>query len=143
MESQNEQLNQDENQFCPRNFWKLSSHQLNKLTWIYESWILITKYIVCFDLLKTNFRQKICPYKCSTLWRKTNSFAWKKIRICRFKISCFIWWTKLVFCYQNCSSDREKILNRGWRPRICKIFEITGTIYSKVFLYHYNNFFSQ
>jgi len=28
---------------------------------------------------------------------------------------------------KNCSSDREI---RGWRPRICKSFEITRTIYS-------------
>ena len=31
---------------------------------------------------------------------------------------------------KNCSSNREKLLkNRGWRSRICKIFEITRTIY--------------
>ena len=51
------------NQFCPRNFWKLSSHQLNKLTWIYTSSILFTKYIICFDLLKTNFCLGIKIYK--------------------------------------------------------------------------------
>ena len=46
---------------------------------------------------------------------------------------------KMVFCYQNCSDLLwEKIVLvieknfeiRGWRPRICKIFEITRTIYS-------------
>ena len=47
---------------------------------------------------------------------------------------------EMVFCYQNCSdllwekncsSDREKLFEiRGWRPRICKFFEITRTIYS-------------
>ena len=31
---------------------------------------------------------------------------------------------------ENCSSDREKLEIRGWRPRICKTFEITRTIYS-------------
>ena len=32
---------------------------------------------------------------------------------------------------KNCSSDREKLLKfRDWRPRICKIFEITWTIHS-------------
>ena len=45
----------------------------------------------------------------------------------------------MVFCYQNCSDLLwEKIVLviektfeiRGWRPRICKIFEITRTIYS-------------
>ena len=47
----------------------------------------------------------------------------------------FSW--RMVFCNQNCSvrkncsSDREKTFEiRGWRPRICKIFEITRTIYS-------------
>ena len=42
---------------------------------------------------------------------------------------------RLVFCYQNCSYLLwEKIILvktfeiRGWRPRICKIFEITRTI---------------
>ena len=38
------------------------------------------------------------------------------------------WNSVMVFCFQNCSSDRENI--RGWRPRICKRFDITGTIYS-------------
>ena len=33
---------------------------------------------------------------------------------------------------KNCSSDREKPFEiRGWRPRICKIFETTRTIYPK------------
>ena len=45
----------------------------------------------------------------------------------------------MVFCYQNCSDLLwEKIVLvieknfeiRGWRPRICKICEITWTIYS-------------
>ena len=45
----------------------------------------------------------------------------------------------MVFCYQNCSDLLwqkivlviEKTFEiRGWRPRICKIFEITRTIYS-------------
>ena len=32
---------------------------------------------------------------------------------------------------KNCSSNREKTFEiRGWRSRICKIFEITRTIYS-------------
>ena len=32
---------------------------------------------------------------------------------------------------KNCPSDREKTYEiRGWRPRICKNFEITRTIYS-------------
>ena len=32
---------------------------------------------------------------------------------------------------KNCSSDREKTFEiRGWRPRICKVFEITRTICS-------------
>ena len=32
---------------------------------------------------------------------------------------------------KNCTCDREKPLEiRGWRPRICKIFEITRTIYT-------------
>ena len=32
---------------------------------------------------------------------------------------------------KNCSSDQEKTFEiRGWRPRICKIFEITRLIYS-------------
>ena len=32
---------------------------------------------------------------------------------------------------KNCSSDQEKTFEiRGRRPRICKIFEITRTIYS-------------
>ena len=32
---------------------------------------------------------------------------------------------------KNCSSDREKLLKfRGWRPKICKNFEITRKIYS-------------
>ena len=32
---------------------------------------------------------------------------------------------------KNCSSDREKLLKfGGWRPRICKIFKVTWTIYS-------------
>ena len=34
----------------------------------------------------------------------------------------------MVFCYQNCSSDREKKIIRGWRPRICKNFEITKAV---------------
>ena len=42
-----------------------------------------------------------------------------------------------VFCYQNCSDPLweknvlviEKNLFQGWRPRICKNFEITRTIY--------------
>ena len=30
---------------------------------------------------------------------------------------------------RNCSSDQKKRFEiQGWRPRICKIFEITGTI---------------
>ena len=33
----------------------------------------------------------------------------------------------LTYCEKNCSSDREIW---GWRPRICKNFEITWTIYS-------------
>ena len=46
---------------------------------------------------------------------------------------------QIVFCYQNCSDLLwEKIALvieknfeiRGWRPRICKNFEITRTIYS-------------
>ena len=45
----------------------------------------------------------------------------------------------MVFCYQNCSELLwEKIVLvieksfeiRGWRPRICKNFEISRTIYS-------------
>ena len=48
-------------------------------------------------------------------------------------------WTSMLFCYQNCSDLLwEKIVLviqktfeiRGWRPRICKNFEITRTIYS-------------
>jgi hypothetical protein len=32
---------------------------------------------------------------------------------------------------KKCSSNRERTLEiRGWRPRICKTFEITRTIYS-------------
>ena len=31
---------------------------------------------------------------------------------------------------KKCSSDREK--NWGWKPRICKISEITRTIYSNI-----------
>ena len=31
---------------------------------------------------------------------------------------------------KNCSSDRKTFEIRGWRPRICKIFQITRTIYS-------------
>ena len=32
---------------------------------------------------------------------------------------------------KNCSSVREKtFVIQGWRPRVCKIFEITRTIYS-------------
>ena len=48
--------------------------------------------------------------------------------------------SEMVFCYQNCSdlstvrkncsSDREKNFEiLGLQPRICKIFEITRTIY--------------
>ena len=49
-------------------------------------------------------------------------------------------WKLYNFCYQNCSdllwekncsSDWEKTFeNWDWRPRICKHFEITRTIYS-------------
>ena len=59
-----------------------------------------------------------------------------------YKIFKYLWLSSfeaLVFCYQNCSDLLwEKIVLaieknfeiRGWRPRICKIFEITRTIYS-------------
>ena len=38
---------------------------------------------------------------------------------------------------KNCSSDREKkpFEIRGWRPRICKIFEITRTIFANRILF--------
>ena len=62
----------------------------------------------------------------------------EKIRGWTAMVSC--WHSTMVFCYQNCSnllwekncsSDQEKTFEiRGWRPRICKIFEITRTIYS-------------
>ena len=57
---------------------------------------------------------------------------------------------KMVFCYQNCSDPLwekivlviEKTLEiRGWRPRICKNFEITRTIYSN--RTHQNNYWQQ
>ena len=57
-----------------------------------------------------------------------------------------------LFCptvRKNCSSDREKTFEiRDWRPRICKIFEITRTIYSnserpeQFFETEYFNFFT-
>ena len=46
---------------------------------------------------------------------------------------------KMVFCYQNCSDllweknvlvIEKNFEIRGWRPRICKNFESTRTIYS-------------
>ena len=38
----------------------------------------------------------------------------------------------LVFCFQNCSDLwwEKKIEIRGWRPKLCKMFEITRTIQS-------------
>ena len=43
----------------------------------------------------------------------------------------FVTKTVLTNCKKNCSSDRENLLKIwGWRSRICKLFEITGTIYS-------------
>ena len=46
--------------------------------------------------------------------------------------------SNLVFCFQNCSDllwekkwVRKTFEIRSWRPKICKCFEITRTIYSK------------
>ena len=63
--------------------------------------------------------------------------------ICSTFMICYVTWTKnhpkMVFCYQNWSDllweklfqwSRKTFEIRGWRPRICKIFVITWTIYS-------------
>ena len=70
----------------------------------------------------------------NTLWKKI--ILQKRIHPIEHAILAV---EKLVFCYQNCSDllwekkilvIEEKFEIRGWRPRICKIFEITRTIYS-------------
>ena len=61
------------------------------------------------------------------LFRKTASMVWTTAENKDF----FRWCKTMVFCYQNCSDLLwEKLEFRGWRPWICKIFEITRTIYS-------------
>ena len=63
-----------------------------------------------------------------------NQFCWNYLRFFKRNLK------EMVICYQNCSvllsmrktwsSDREKMFEiRGWRLRICKIFEINKTIY--------------
>ena len=79
-----------------------------------------------------------CPVLCrQSFFTKWQNITWN---LAKFWISCFalhilLYWIffqsmldmiaciEMVFCYQNCSSQR-------WRPRICQIFEITRTIYS-------------
>ena len=71
-------------------------------------------------------------------WNLQSYPIWRICRVNQAKTSRFVM-SKMVFCYQNCSELlREKIVLwlrktleiRGWRPRICKLFVITRTIYS-------------
>ena len=99
-------------------------------------------HIVSFFLLQ--------PQKCSVKW------CGKSIPRLNLKYKCLIHlkcnkkekeWSErkttrkiedMVFCYQNCSDllwekivlVRKTFKIRGWRPRICKIFQIIRTIYS-------------
>ena len=66
-------------------------------------------------------------------WDKVFCKRW----VCKF--FCQLDNRTMVFCYQNYSDllwekivlvIEENFEIRGWRPRICKLFEITRTIYS-------------
>ena len=91
-------------------------------------------------------KQEVC-FPLFNLWRsmspnymknhKVQHFWLKKGDKARFK-SYFSWYNHGILLpklfwptvRKNWSSDREKLVIRGWRPRICKNFEITRTIYS-------------
>ena len=44
-------------------------------------------------------------------------------------LSCYVWYfvTKIVLTYCEIQWSRKTFEIRGWRPRICKMFEITRT----------------
>ena len=68
-------------------------------------------------------------------WVQFHSEAASFFKLSFHKLQVYVrkWYfvTKIVLWEKNCSSDREKKFEfRGWRPRICNIFEITRTIYS-------------
>ena len=83
-------------------------------------------------------RLNICFDQCSLLEKVVIEPKYGKSiyeRIIIKKSTC----EEMVFCYQNCSDllweklfylSRKTFEIRGWRPRICKSFEITRTIYS-------------
>ena len=85
------------------------------------------KYIISWIFFLKNKLQFLTRLNVEIISRE-NSELWK----------CYAL-TEMVFCYQNCSDLLwekfvlviEKIFEiRGWRPRICKNFEITRAIYS-------------
>ena len=52
---------------------------------------------------------------------------------CEKKTFSICEWTWMVFCCRNCYDllwEKIVLVIRGWRPRICKNFEVTRTIYS-------------
>ena len=68
---------------------------------------------------------------CICIWRKKN------IREITTHISSKL--SEMVFCYQNCFDllwkrnvlvMKKTVETWSWRPRLCKIFEITRTIHS-------------
>ena len=79
------------------------------------------------------FALKCSCFNSAVLFKKQSVIYW------RAKSSCQAVQMKMVFCYQNCSDllwkkivlvIEKKFEIQGWRPRICKNFEITRTIYS-------------
>ena len=90
------------------------------------SWDL-TRLYTNLDSFIIQLTRKILPSK----YRKDLQFLMRKKTI-KSALRNGILLTKLFLPTErkNWSSDREKLEIRDWRLRICKLFEITRTIYS-------------
>ena len=96
------------------------------------------KKVVCAAQKYKAERESVLMLKLTNTWIERNNSFYRWIKLANFLVAYLLLSQKythreMVFCYQNCSDllwSRKTFEIRGWRPRICKIFEITRTIHS-------------
>ena len=98
-----------------------------------ESWMFFTKFDLVEPIISISVRKFQYTFLLVTFVLQTTLTRSKQTS---YYLKCFEKWyfvTKIVltFCVKKLFKWSRKTLEiRGWRPRGCKMFEITRTIYS-------------